>query len=51
MRCASQARFRPTTGTLDCPSEFEVDNAVVNAINYADNWVFLELRGATKTQR
>ena len=46
-----QKLYSPTTGTLDCPSEFEEDNAVVKAINYADNWVFLELRGATKTKR
>lgn len=46
-----QKVYSASTGTLDCPSEFEVDNAVVNAINYADNWVFLELRGATKTKR
>jgi len=31
--------------------EFEVSSTYVHAINYADNWVFFELRGVAKTER
>jgi hypothetical protein len=40
-----------SSGSLDCPPGFEVHSTYVYGINYADNWVYFELRGATKTKR
>jgi hypothetical protein len=43
--------YSPSSLRVDCPSEFEVSSTYVHAINYADNWVFFELRGVAKTER
>jgi hypothetical protein len=43
--------YSDSSDSLGCPPEFEVRYAHVYAINYADNWVYFDLRGVTKTKR
>jgi hypothetical protein len=39
-----QKVYSPSSMPTDCPSEVGVYSTFVHAINYADNWVFFELR-------
>ena len=46
-----QKVYSPSSLKTDCPSEVGVYSIFVHGINYADNWIFFELRGAVKTKR